>query len=97
MSMPNQNDRTIEQGCCLDEATRLEYLNAMDIQPWCLKHQPDAPLQITSLPDDQVSAVDDSHQPEVSDVVDKPVTTDISSLGWESLKQVVSQCQLCEL
>ena len=87
------------QGSSLDEASRLQYLQAMGIQPWFskfsnpveVKEEPlIAEAEITSqqqLPADFIAT-----EPEAV----KPIS-DVSSMDWQQLQQAVNQCQLCEL
>lgn len=85
----------------LNEHTRLAYLKAMGIQAWSLKTA--APAQqpaITQSALQQLSeVVENTSQPVADQSVSNQVVSskDISLLDWQSLQQVVSQCQLCEL
>ena len=81
-----------QQGCCLPDDMRLQYLNDMGIQSWSLKYSPDVEPEADGLLDENARA-----EQQDTAIVESPVATDISSFGWQQLQQAVSQCQLCEL
>ena len=92
-----QTGHRTEQGCSLNEDTRLQYLNAMGIQPWFEKN----PRQdATASQVEEAETVAESPPAEISTpgVEAKPLArVDIGSMDWQQLQQAVSQCQLCEL
>ena len=81
-----------QQGCCLPEDNRLQYLKDMGIQSWSLKYPPDVESGADCFLDENVCVVQND-----TEAVVRPVATDISSFGWQQLEQAVNQCQLCEL
>jgi uracil-DNA glycosylase len=84
----------------LNEHTRLVYLKAMGIQAWSLKT---VPADVDNNTEQSVSHVESpaENTPQVvknnADANQTVPAKDISSLDWQSLQQVVSQCQFCEL
>jgi uracil-DNA glycosylase family 4 len=72
-------------GLMSDNATKLQYLDAMGIQVWQRRHL-DEPAAVPLTP-------------ETNPADDTAITagTDVSQLDWQSLAEVVSGCQQCEL
>lgn len=100
MSLDNSQQDKNEQGCCLDESTRLEYLQAMGIQPWYSKFEVESYAgEQPAVADSALSSklVEESSKQADSSVARKSETTDLSNYDWNQLQQAVSQCQLCEL
>jgi len=88
-----------KQGRVLTEACRLQYLQAMGIQPWFSKFSNTIDVEKEPLiceaegaPQEQLLTGSVSAKPEML----MPVS-DVSSMDWVQLQQAVSQCQLCEL
>ncbi len=88
-----------EQGRLLTEASRLQYLQAMGIQPWFSKFSNTLDAKEESLTAEGEVML--QQQPSSASVTTKPEivipVSDVSSMDWPQLQQVVSQCQLCEL
>jgi uracil-DNA glycosylase len=91
------------QGGSLTEVSRLQYLQAMGIQPWFSKFQKAIEVK-EELPATEVNPVSqgafstDVAKAEIEvESADIMPTTDVISMDWSQLKQAVSQCQLCEL
>ena len=96
--MTNPQDQSLkgkQQGSSLTEDDRLQYLQAMGVQPWFEKQpepsqQPAPPVEtIQSQPAESVKALDAALPPAAK--------MDVSIMDWQQLQQAVSQCQLCEL
>lgn len=87
------------QGCSLDEATRLDYLQAMGIQPWYSRFQPEVAVDASSVsePVHETSQHNVAIAEQTQSVENSISTRDVSTLDWPELEQAVSQCQLCEL
>lgn len=93
---------TKEQGCSLDELSRIQTLKSMGIQPWFSKYsvvQDTEEIQLEE-PQTQSAAVIVPAQASEELISEPVVSTSISNfseLNWEQLQQSISQCQLCEL
>jgi len=88
-----------EQGRALTEVTRLQYLQAMGIQPWFPKFS--NPVEVKEEP--LITQAEITQQQQVpADFIKaeskavEPVS-DVASMDLQQLQQAVSQCQLCEL
>jgi DNA polymerase len=80
---------------------QLQYLEAMGIQAWQLRH-PEAVATVDVAPGCLTDApgeapATESPAPASSVVVRVPARPDIGALDWEALEAAVSQCTLCEL
>ena len=88
----------MEQGCSVDEQTRLHYLQAMGIQPWFDKYVSE-PEPFEQVPE---NLSEDTAEPAAKEPVNKPASPEpgvvnIGDMDWQQLEQAVSVCQLCEL
>lgn len=88
-----------EKGCSLDEASRIQTLKAMGIQPWFLKHPP--VQDIAEVQTEQLQVTEDNSQPAAEAHITQPVVassiSNVSDLDWQQLQHTISQCKLCEL
>ena len=85
-----------EQGCSLDESSRIQVLKAMGIQPWFSKFAP-AVEPVQQLLEPVVEISDQSSAQLNEQSIETPPLTEVGELNWQQLQQVVSQCKLCEL
>ncbi|MDH5766438.1 MAG: uracil-DNA glycosylase [Gammaproteobacteria bacterium] len=86
------------QGCTLDETTRVEYLQAMGIQPWYSRHESDDLTEThAQVAEPVVAEVSESAEVLKIEPDLLPGKIDISTCDWPTLEQQVSHCQLCEL
>ena len=97
-----------EQGCSLDELTRLQILKTMGIQVWFSKQ---TSLEKKAMPEPVITqaAPQSKTQAETQAVVSEPNDQlkdnnngpedfiNIGQADWQQLESAVSQCQLCEL
>jgi len=103
---PQQTAKPKRQGCTLDEASRLQYLDAMGIQPWFEKYpamhsEPALPVEPASetVADDEAIAEHAAADalPSTAAQTQTPQSLKVAEMDWQQLQQAVSQCQLCEL
>ena len=98
--MTDSSQQHTGQGSPISENARLAYLKAMGIQTWSLKT---VPAVADNGAEQSVSHVESpaANTPQVAkhnaDATQTVLANDISSLDWQALQQLVSQCQLCEL
>ena len=98
--MTESSQQHTGQGSPISENARLAYLKAMGIQAWSLKtatavadNDNAQPIHSSTSPAVSTSQVVAAHVDANKDKSNK----DVASLDWQSLQQLVSQCQLCEL
>lgn len=88
------------QGSPISEHARLAYLKAMGIQAWSLKTaHAVADNDMTQTENNVESPAENTSQVVINKADGNQIVPgkDISLLDWQTLQQVVSQCQLCEL
>lgn len=82
--MENKIVNNNEQGCSLDERSRIQALKTMGIQPWFSKSG-------------GAQTVVQAQQTITTPVVETNANLKIADLNWQQLQQTISECQLCEL
>lgn len=90
------------QGCSLDEASRIQLLKTMGIQPWFSKfsipqkNEAQTAQQIGDVSEQSIDLPDPLTQVE-SKSAESLNISNVSHLDWQQLQQAVSECTLCEL
>jgi DNA polymerase len=104
-----QSGKALVPGCSLDEDSRLQYLEAMGIQPWFEKYPAADIPPVAAEEAAQPAIIDDpmadAPPSETVPAVPTPGETrpqplqplKVADMDWQQLEQAVSQCQLCEL
>ena len=96
-----QVENNHEQGCSLDEPSRIQVLKTMGIQPWFSKF---ANVQAAESAQPVTETVVEHHEPAAQSPIKasnsdqaQVSANEVTDLNWLQLQQVISQCQLCEL
>ena len=99
----NKTDSNSEQGCSLDELSRIQTLKVMGIQSWFSKYPPlqaeeEAQVlqQAVSVSEQQEPLSDQLNHTE-KEISETATISNVSDLNWQQLQQAISHCKLCDL